>query len=324
MLNNKIGIFLPGASGDIAHAMSVLKYKDIMWPGKDIIWFCNLLPQSHLGYPPRTDMLKFNDAISEVRHWPEGFRLSERCIEENLTVAAKGELPWADFSVLMTADNRLNQETKYNFESTKDLDEGYFPAPWLMPNRPPDTHYGDVSRIVYGADNSLPWRPYLCFSDEEREKAKEFRATLPHDKTIMLETFMVSGDVHWTDDMTRNTMRLCREKLGKCNFVFACNKDYSRFFDDPGVVSCSHFTIRQCALIFNHCDLFIGVSSGISIAVSCWGNKPIPRIEWAGSPKISAAAHANGPVASIFFDEIPLPVAELQLEQKLIETLKNI
>lgn len=324
MSKGKIGIFLPGASGDIAHAMSVLKYKDILWPDKDIVWFCSLLTNDQLGYPTRTDMFKFNDAISEVRHWPEGFRLPERCKTDGPSAELRGQPAWGDFSVLITENNRLNQQTKFDFESTKDLDEGYFPAPWLVPNRPPNTHYGDVSRIVFGADPSLPWRPYLCFSDEEREKAKEFVAKLPHDKTIMIENHMNSGDVHWTDDMTKNTMRLCREKLGPCNFIFATLRDNSKFFDDPSVVNCNDFTIRQIALIFNHCDLFIGVCSGISIAVSCWGNKPIPRIEWCGSPKISVSQHANGPVASVFFDEIPLPVAEKQLEDRLIEELNKL
>lgn len=324
MSNGKIGIFLPGASGDIGHAMSALKYKDILWAGKDIVWFCSLLSESYLGYPTRVDMLKFNDAISEIRHWPEGFRLPERCATETPLALAKGLPAWGDFSVLMTPDNRLNQSTKFNFESTKDLDEGYFPAPWLTPNRPPNTHYGDVSRIVFGADSSLPWRPYLCFSDEERERAREFVAKLPHKRTIMIENHMNSGDVHWTDNMTKNTMRLCRQKFGKCNFIFATLRDNSSFFDDDGVVSCKDFTIRQTALVFNHCDLFIGVCSGISVAVSCWGNKPVPRIEWAGSPKISVTQHANGPVSSVFFDEIPLPVAEQQLEAKIIETLQKI
>ena len=35
---SKIGIFIPGGHGDIMTAMSVLKYKDILWPSKEIIW----------------------------------------------------------------------------------------------------------------------------------------------------------------------------------------------------------------------------------------------------------------------------------------------
>jgi hypothetical protein len=324
MSKGKIGIFCPGASGDIGLSMGVLKYKDILWPGKDIVWFCSLLPEKCLGYTTRTDMFKFNDAISEIRHWPEGYGLPERCRVDGPLAVAAGFPMWEDFSVLKTENNRLHQEKKYDFESTKDLDEGYFSPPWLMPNRPIGTHYADVPKIAFGADRSWEWHPYLCFSDEEREITKEFCSKLPYKKTIMLETFMCSGDVHWNDGMTRNTMRLCREKFGKCNFIFATNLDNSRFFDDGGVVSCSNFTIRQTALIHNNCDLFIGVCSGISIAVSCWGNKPVPRIEWCGSLPISMVPITNGPISTILVDGTPLPIAERQLESKILETLNKI
>lgn len=327
MSKGKIGIFCPGANGDIGLSMSVLKYKDILWPDKDIIWFCSLLPESNLGYTSRTDMLKFNDAISEIRHWPEGYALPERCQVDGPLAVAAGLPMWEDFSILKTENNRLHQEFKFNFESTKDLDEGYFPAPWMMPKRPPGTHYADVPKIAFGVGTDPPWiwHPYLCFSDEERDRAKDFCAKLPYKKTIMLETFMSSGNVYWTDDMTRNTMRLCREKFGKCNFIFASNMDNSKFFDDEGIVSCSEFTVRQTALVHNYCDLFIGVCSGISVAVSCWGNKSVPRIEWCGNPVISVSPFTNGPVTSIFYENIPSSASkQKELETKTIETLNKI
>lgn len=323
MSKGKIGIFLPGANGDIALATCALKYKDILWPDKEIVWYCSLLPESVLGYTSRCDMLKFNDAISEIRHWPEGYNLPERCELETPGALAQGLPAWADFSSLKTEENRLHQENKYKFELTEDLDEGYFPAPWLTPHRPADMHYKDVSRWVFGADMSWEWRPYLGFSNEEREMVKEFRSTLPHDKTIMLETFMGSGDVRWSDNMTKNVMRLCRNKFGRCNFLFATNRDNSRFFDDVGVTDCSKFTVRQTVLLSNHCDLFVGVSSGISAAVGCWGNKPIPRLEWCGGPLISYASMSKGPFESVFYGNEP-EKKEKELEEKLIKLLSVI
>ena len=79
----KIGIFLPGLYGDMAQATSVLKYKDILWPNSEIIWFC--------GNTKYRDILAHNSAIAEIRHWPEGWGLPERCELENQTAAAKGE-----------------------------------------------------------------------------------------------------------------------------------------------------------------------------------------------------------------------------------------
>src|ERR1700678_2854797 len=294
-MKGKIGIFLPGVHGDIIQATSVLKYKDVLWPNKDIVWFC--------GNTPFRDVLKYNDAISEIRHWPEGWKLPERCIQENLTAASKGEPQWADFSVLVTADNRLHPEHKYLFKSTEDLEQGYFPTPWMLSTaQRHGIDYPNISRKVFGADPSWEWHPYLGFSDVEREAVKLFSLTFPHKKTIMLETDFHSGKSPWDDDLTREVMALCRAKLGACNFIFACAVDVSKFADDGGVMSCSQFTVRQTALVNNYSDLFIGISSGISQAVNCWGNKPTPKIQYAGSFIMSSVSIANGPFELVVVD----------------------
>lgn len=296
MAKGKIGIFLPGLHGDMMQAMSVLKYKDALWPNKDVVWFCG-------NMATRLDVLKYNDAISEIRHWPEGYKLPERCYVENLTAASKGEPPWADFSVLMDSNNHLDQEKKHMFESTKDLELGYFPGTWMMhASRRPGVDYPNVSRMVYGADSSWEWHPYLGFIDEEREAVREFCSRLPHKKTIMLETDFTSGVSPWDDDLTRDTMAICRQKLGRCNFIFACAPDNSRFFDDVGVVSCSQFTVRQTALVNNYSDFFIGISSGISQAVNCWYNNPTPKIQYCGSFIMSSVSIANGPFELVVKD----------------------
>jgi hypothetical protein len=292
----KIGIFLPGLNGDIMSAMSVLKYKDTLWPGKEVIWFC--------GERFR-EVLNHNDAITEVRHWPEGWKLPERCVLENQRIASgeSKDLPWADFSVLMTPDNYLDPNRKYTFESTKDLDEGYFPTPWMMTlQQRHGIDYPNISRKVFRADPSWEWHPYLGFLDEEREAVRAFAATFPHPKTVMLETNFTSGKSHWDDDLTRQTMALCRQKLGKCNFVFACAGDYSRFTDDAGVLNCNNFTVRQTALVNNYADLFIGISSGISVSTSCWGNKPTPKLQYCGSFIMSTYSLANGPMELVVAD----------------------
>src|SRR3990167_6223521 len=58
----KIGIFLQGQNGDCITASSVLKYRNILWSDKEIIWFCNT---------PNADFLKFSP-VSEVRPYPNG------------------------------------------------------------------------------------------------------------------------------------------------------------------------------------------------------------------------------------------------------------
>lgn len=292
MSNGKIGIFLPGGNGDIMSAMSVLKYKDIIFGNKDLVWFCS---------PVESDVLKF--APVEIRIWE-------------------------DFTKLIVNKNKdygQYLEVKSHFKSVQDLEKEYFPAPWMYEPGDPQragVDYPNISKRVFGVDQSWEWHPYLYFSDEEKEMVKDFCSSLPHSKTVMLETDSRSGQSAWNDNMTKNTMRLCREKFGKCNFIFASEKDDSRFFDDTGVVSCSHFTIRQSALINNYSDLFVGISSGISVSTSCWGNKPTPKIQYANTFTCSTVSLANGPIDLIEIHSIANP--EQKFYQKLVEILNKI
>lgn len=299
----KIGIFVPEQHGDIALSTSGLKYKDLLWPGKEIVWFCNF-SEHKATY---LDMLKFNDAISEIRDWPK-FSTMEHfrsCIDRN------GQL------VLNKRDD---------FDSLKDLDNGYFPAPWcVLPNNDLNgVNYSEISRRVYGANASLEWHPYLGFSDEEREQAKDFCSKLPHEKTVMFETELRSAGMFQLHDVTvRSLMRICRAKFGNCNFIFASKIDHSKYVDDSGVVSGAQFTVRQMALVHNYCDLFIGVCSGITMAASCWGNKPVPRVELCGTP-IKSSGIANGPVTSVICDNFSPEQMKAGLEQAVTEALNKL
>jgi hypothetical protein len=110
----------------------------------------------------------------------------------------------------------------------------------------------------------------------------------------MLETDYNSSQSGWNDELTVETMRICRQEWGECNFIFASNRDNTRFFDDKGVVSARNFTIRQVALINDYANLFIGVSSGVSVATSAWGLKPTPKIQYCNSLICSTASLSNG------------------------------
>lgn len=302
MANDKIGIFAPEQHGDMALCTSVLKYKDILWPGKDIVWFCNLTPEK----ATYLDILKHNDAISEVRDWPK-FKTME------------------DFRDCVDPNGQLKLSRRSDFDSMKDLHNGYFAVPWaVLPSKAFEgVNYANISRQIYGADPSLEWHPYLCFSNEEREMAKEFCSKLPHSKTVMLETQLRSaGNFNLSEEVIRNIMKVCRDKFGKCNFIFASMMDHTKYVDDPGVVSASNFTVRQVALVHNYCDLFIGVCSGITQAVSCWGNKPVPRVEMCGEI-IQSSIIANGPVTSFLCDNLSLENMNKGFVQTIEETLRK-
>lgn len=311
-MSGKVGIFCAGQNGDVCTITSVLKYRDILWPGKDIVWFCNL---------PFAEILKYNDL--EIRHWPNGWMLPDRCKVDGPLAVSRGEPNWEDWSVLKTKDNLLDQKLKYNFESTKDLDIGYFPAPHQMSlEQRHGIDYPNCSRKVFGVNPSWEWHPYLCFSNEEREMVRDFCESLPYKRTILMETFFGSGINTWNDDLTRDTMTICRNRFGQCNFVFASHKVNPIFLDDVGSVSCSQFTIRQTALVNNYCDLMVCISSGISVATSCWGNKPTYKIQYTGSFIGSTKSLALGPFELIETDYNPNPVQEFK--HKLVNILDKM
>ena len=84
------------------------------------------------------------------------------------------------------------------------------------------------------------------------------------------------------------------------------------------MVSASNFTVRQCSLVHDLSDLFIGVCSGITMASSCWGAKPVPRVEMCGSPIVSSVI-ANGPVTSVICDNW----SKEQMKQGLTQAVAN-
>lgn len=288
MAHNRIAIMAPGNYGDVCTAMSVLKYKDVLWPGKEIWWFCS---------PEESDCLKYAPVEIKI---------------------------WEDFSSLIINKNNKSKykELKESFTNLKEIDREYYPLPWMYEVHEPvrrGVDYPNISRKVFGVPANWEWHPMLYFSNEEREMVRDFCLSLPHKKTIMLETGSRSKQSAWNKSMTAETMRLCREKLGKCNFIFASKQNNPEFFDDPsngeffdeaGVVSCSHFTVRQSALVNNYCDLFIGISSGISVATSCWGNKPTPKIQYTNTFTCSTVSIANGPIDLIEIHALKDPEAE--------------
>lgn len=88
--SGKVGIFLHGQVGDLATAMSVLKYRKELWGDKEIIWFANW---------PNADLLKYAP-IDEVRMWPwagnglpEGSYTSQSALNTSLeTVATRSAI----------------------------------------------------------------------------------------------------------------------------------------------------------------------------------------------------------------------------------------
>lgn len=294
----KIGIFCHGQVGDLATAMSVLKYRKELWPGRQIIWFANW---------PNADLLRYAP-ISEVRMWPWA--------GNGLTEGTPDFYP-----LLATPDGRLDLVKAKDYELTRDLSDGYFPAPHMRtPEQRHGLDYPNVSRSVFGVSKDREWHPYLSWSEEE----KYHLSLSPGRKTIMLETFFGSGQSKWDDLMVVKTIELCREAWGSCNFIFASHKNTEQFKDFEGYYTCADFTPRESALLINCCDLFIGVSSGMSVVTSAWGLKPVPKVQYCGSYTCSTVALSTGEINLITSDDKPLEQSRNEYYAKLREVISRI
>jgi hypothetical protein len=294
--------------------MSVLKYRNELWPEKDIIWFCNL---------PNAELLKYAP-IKEVRPYPwAGNGLPE------------GHLNF--YPYLCDENNRLNKELAANFKLTEDLEEGYFPAPHMM--TPPQRHgldYPNVSKKVFGVPDDWEWHPCLEFVGEDYDKVESFLDEVGKGKIVFIETFAGSGQSLLDEEMINKAMSICRANwegasfIWGCNFIFASHK-YLRgnetfptyLFEQPNVYSCADFTVRQCALIAGSSDLIISVSSGITVAASCWYNKPVPILQFCGSGVCGTKALALGEMVQVFADDRTIQSAKQQFYNELTNLLNK-
>jgi len=325
-MKKKIGIVAPFQNGDLITATSVLRYRDILWQDSDIVWFCN---------EPHNDALKFQNI--ETRYFPHGWGILANDIAGIYSERVKkdkeeGRPEWEDWSVLMNNENRLKQELKNNFSSFMDLSDAYFPVPWMLNvSQRHGISYPDCSKQVFKIPMEWEWHPVLNFSDEEADRAFDFIDKLSDGKKILFETFAGSDQSKLSDEMVKDTMRICNEKWPDCVFIFASHK-YLRlqenfpdgWFEQENVYSAADFTVRQCALIAEKCDLMISVSSGITVAASAWDLKPPPILQFCGSKVCSTLALANGKFELVTADNKSFDESKNEFMKSLEKLLNEI
>lgn len=318
-----IAIMLAGQQGDIMTAMSILRYRNELWGDSKIVWFAE---------DRNFDLLKFQPNI-EVREFPRGYGYPEMCKVENQKLIDNGQTPkWEDWSVLVDENNHLDRELKNGYPSLKEFFMGFFPAPHQVHiDKRRDITYPNVSKRVFGIPDNWPWHPLLYFSDEEKEMANEFMGKIGEGKTIAIETFAGSGQSKITPIQIIDAMDTCRRILGKCNFIFVSHKFVNGseqfpegLINNEDVFSAAHFTARQCALVIGQCDLLISVSSGVTVAASCWGNNPTPIIQFMGSEICGTRALALGEFVAVTTDGKSEKQAQQEFTSELINLLNKI
>ena len=71
-MSGKIGIFAASQVGDIMTAMSVFKYREELWPGKEIVWFCDSRFNDALKFSPVSEIRPYTgDSRGTVTNYQE-------------------------------------------------------------------------------------------------------------------------------------------------------------------------------------------------------------------------------------------------------------
>jgi len=143
-------------------------------------------------------------------------------------------------------------------------------------------------------DYELPLETILKLTDQEIEKANRFLSQIPNNerKKNLVENGPESGQSHATPEFMSNLMlHLC----AKNEIVIASRKHNGPDFDSikskyPNSFFFADLSIRECAEIFNHCQRYIGLSSGLNNACGTnWCKKDIEWIEIVNSMAASSA-----------------------------------
>lgn len=143
----------------------------------------------------------------------------------------------------------------------------------------------------------LPLETTLKLRDTEVEKTREYIANVKDfnsKRKVLMEVHGESGQTHWNDDWTTKTIRHLSDDN---TLIFVSKKSYDKreldklksIYTGVNFVGC--LSIRECAELFNHCDIFLSVSSGLSNACNTdWCRKDIKWVEAVNSITASSAA----------------------------------
>jgi hypothetical protein len=315
-----IAIFLHGQNGDIMEALSVMRYREELWGDAKIVWYAD---------EANFDLFKYQDI--EVRPFPRGFGYPQMVIEENAKLEGTDKPRWEDWLPLVGENNHMVLASKAAYPSLSDIDYGYFPAPHQVPvHRRHNVQYADVSKKVFGVPDHYEWHPVLKFSDVEIAEAESYIAPIRNHKRIFLETFGGSGQSRLSEEMILRAMDICRELWPGCVFIFGSHKFLRDNEIFPGYLSeqsdvlfIKEYTVRQTALIATRCDLMLSVSSGLTVAASCWDLGQPPTLQFCGSRICSTDSIHNGHFELVTADDKPFEFAEKQYYDKLTELLNE-
>lgn len=147
-----------------------------------------------------------------------------------------------------------------------------------------------------GISYEWPLETVLRLTNEETATVRNFINNIPNidnSRNILMEVHGESGQSFWTPQWT---MDVCKYLLNGQTNLFISRKNDSHDIQElkriapNSVFFVGHLSIRECAELFNHCQAFFSVSSGLSNACNTnWCKKDIKWFEVVNSPAVTSA-----------------------------------
>ena len=185
----------------------------------------------------------------------------------------------------------------------------FSPAPILHPTKRNSLKHPEFGENIITTfmraleEDNIPYewpvKTILRLTDSERHNVARWisanKIKLTGSRNILMEVHGESGQTFWTPQWTTTVVHHLMQSRGDTN-VFISNKSRTTEIahlerESRGRVKwCGDLTIRECSDLFNYCDIFFSVSSGLSNACNtdqCKVN--IGWFETVNSPTVTSA-----------------------------------
>lgn len=215
--------------------------------------------------------------------------------------------PDVDEVVALSGDPKQLDARIEELRASRPWDRFYVPAPYMAYDKLPGGDLTELMLATYDGTLTVPLRPVIVLNEREVERARSWWAQLPPDRLhILVETEFFSDQSPWDRSYALDMVR--RLAPLRPVFVFTA-KNRPPYLDElaaeyPDVVWCD-LPFRLNAELYNLCDAFVGVSSGIScLSNSTWCRPDVPHIEVVGGPHWSSWHFRHHTRRRICFDRV--------------------
>lgn len=217
----------------------------------------------------KIDVFTSNRYASAFHHNPHISNLYEEPVQ-NKTEAMTSAIKWGQKINPAQYPLIINAHPFYNPEKRNSLQH---------------PHLGDNLILSWvraleeaGIEYTMPLKTELCFNQNEIDKANQFLSQMPNKPKVLMEIYGESGQSFWDHNWTIAVTELLASK-GYCVIHSRCHDGpdlhqlRQRFTD---VYFAGSLSIRECAALYEKCDMFFCISSGLMNAC----NASTRRIPW--------------------------------------------